>query len=149
MIIRSIRKILRRNVTLKCLDGTTIEQIESKYLGVIIILITTSSGGTLWLYVEEDREKISFLNRIGRDISGYARCVVYKSIIALWILCYDVSKCGWNSIDKTASSTELRHASYIAMWQIYESGKNVASVAVYVVYETETILQCVYLFLKW
>jgi len=37
IIIRSIRKILRRNVTLKCLDGTTIEQVEStKYLGVII-----------------------------------------------------------------------------------------------------------------
>jgi len=37
MIIRSIKKILRRNVTLKCIDGTTIEQVEStKYLGVII-----------------------------------------------------------------------------------------------------------------
>jgi len=37
MIIRSIIKILRRNVTLKCLDGTTIEQVEStKYLGIII-----------------------------------------------------------------------------------------------------------------
>jgi len=37
MIIRSIRKILRRNVILKYLDGTTIEQVEStKYLGVII-----------------------------------------------------------------------------------------------------------------
>jgi len=37
MIIRNIRKIFRRNVTLKCLDGTTIEQVEStKYLGVII-----------------------------------------------------------------------------------------------------------------
>jgi len=37
MIIRSIRKILRKNVTLKCIDGTTIEQVESnKYLGVII-----------------------------------------------------------------------------------------------------------------
>jgi len=37
MIIRSIKKIFRRNVTLKCLDGTTIEQVENiKYLGVII-----------------------------------------------------------------------------------------------------------------
>jgi len=37
IIIRSIRKRFRRNVTLKCLDGTIIEQVEStKYLGVII-----------------------------------------------------------------------------------------------------------------
>jgi len=115
MIIRSIKKILRRNVTLKCIDGTTIEQIEStKYLGVII-------DNKLWVeehcdYIEENREKISFLNRIGRDISGYAKCIVYKSIIAtLWIL-YDISKYGWNSTDKTASSTEPSHASYIAMW---------------------------------
>jgi len=65
--------------------------------------------------------------------------------VTLWILCYDISN-GWNSTDKTASSTEPSHASYIAMWEVYKGGKNVASIAVYVS-ETEAILQvCIFVF---
>jgi len=82
MIIRSIRKILKRNVTLKCLDGTTIKQVESiKYLGVIIDNKLRVEERCNYM-MKKIRKKNSFLNRIGRDISGYARCVVYKSIIA-------------------------------------------------------------------
>lgn len=37
MVLRSIRKELKRNIVLKCLDGTEIERVESiKYLGIII-----------------------------------------------------------------------------------------------------------------
>lgn len=37
MIIRSIRKELKRNVKLKCMDGTVIERVEKiKYLGIVI-----------------------------------------------------------------------------------------------------------------
>jgi len=49
------RKILRRNVTLKCLDGMTIEQIESTK-GVII---DNKRVEKYWLYVEENKGKKS------------------------------------------------------------------------------------------
>lgn len=38
MVIRSARKEISANVTVRCFDGTVIEQVEKmKYLGVIII----------------------------------------------------------------------------------------------------------------
>lgn len=37
MIITSVRKQLRKGVTLRCLDGSMIERVEKiKYLGIII-----------------------------------------------------------------------------------------------------------------
>jgi len=37
MIVTSIRKELKGNIVLKCLDGTEIERVEiMKYLGIII-----------------------------------------------------------------------------------------------------------------
>jgi len=80
-IIRSIRKILRKNVTLKCLDGASIEQVENtKYRGVIIDNKLRVEKHCDYM-LKKIGKKISFLNRIGKDISEYARCVVYKSII--------------------------------------------------------------------
>lgn len=82
MIIRSIRKELRRNITLKCLDGTVIERVENtKYLGVIIDSKLRFEDHCDYI-LKKIGKKISFLNRIGKDISGYTRCIVYKSIIA-------------------------------------------------------------------
>jgi len=60
-------------------------------------------------------KKISFLNRIGRDISGYARCVVYESIIAPHFEYCVTMLASMSETDKTVSSTEPSHASYIAM----------------------------------
>src|SRR5436190_4025821 len=82
MLIRSVRKELKKIITLKCIDGTVIERVENiKYLGVAI-------DSKLWFeehcdyMLKKIGKKISFLNRIGNDISGYTRCIVYKSIIA-------------------------------------------------------------------
>lgn len=37
MIVRSVRKELKANITVKCMDGTPLEQVEKiKYLGVVI-----------------------------------------------------------------------------------------------------------------
>lgn len=54
------------------MDGTPIEQVEKiKYFGI-----------TLRLYVEENRQKTSFLNRLGNSLSVYSRYTIYKAIIA-------------------------------------------------------------------
>lgn len=82
MIIRSVRKELRRDIELKCYDGTAIERVEFiKYLGVIIDSKLRFEEHCDYM-LKKIGKKISFLNRIGRDISGYTRCIVYKSIIA-------------------------------------------------------------------
>lgn len=82
MIIRSVRKVLNRNVIFKCLDSTEIERVEKiKYLGIIIDDRLRFEEHCDYM-LKKIGEKISFLNRIGKDISGYTRCIVYKSIIA-------------------------------------------------------------------
>lgn len=82
MIIKSVRKELKRNITVKCLDGTMIERVENiKYLGVVIDSGLRFEGHCDYV-LKKIGKKVSFLNRIGNDITGYARCTVYKTIIA-------------------------------------------------------------------
>ena len=82
MIVRSIRKELRGNVTLKCLDGTEIERVETmKYLGVMIDDRLRFSDHCDYM-LKKIGKKTSFLNRIGSSILAYTRCTVYKTIIA-------------------------------------------------------------------
>lgn len=82
MIITSVRKQLRRGVTLRCLDGSTIERVEKiKYLGVIIDSKLRFEDHCDYM-LKKVGKKVSFLNRIGGDISCYTRCIIYKAIIA-------------------------------------------------------------------
>lgn len=82
MIVRSIRKELRGNITLKCLDGTEIERVEiMKYLGIIIDDRLRFKDHCDYM-LKKIGKKTSFLNRIGNYISAYTRCIVYKTIIA-------------------------------------------------------------------
>lgn len=82
MVIRSARKELKKKITLKCLDGTEIERVETiKYLGIIIDSKLRLEDHCDYM-LKKVGKKISFLNRIGNDISSYTRCTVYKSIIA-------------------------------------------------------------------
>lgn len=82
MIVRSIRKELRGDTTVKCLDGNEIERVEvMKYLGVIIDDRLRFSDHCNYM-LKKIGKKISFLNRIGNDISAYTRCIIYKTIIA-------------------------------------------------------------------
>jgi len=73
-IVRSIRKELRSNIILKCLDGIEIDRVETmKYLGIII-------DDRLWFQdhcdymLKKISKKTSFLNRViisGNYISVY------------------------------------------------------------------------------
>lgn len=82
MIVRSIRKELRGNITLKCLDGTEIERVERmKYLGIIIDDRLRFKDHCDYM-LKKIGKKVSFLNRIGNYISAYTRCIIYKTIIA-------------------------------------------------------------------
>lgn len=82
MIIRSIRKELNGNIVLKCRDGTEIGRVEiMKYLGIIIDDRLRFKDHCNYM-LKKIGKKISFLNRIGKFISMYARCTVYKSITA-------------------------------------------------------------------
>lgn len=84
MLIKSVRKELKRNTVLKCLDGTVIERVEKiKYLGVIIDGKLRFEDHCDYM-IKKIGKKISFLNRIGGDISdNFMLCYsdVYKSII--------------------------------------------------------------------
>jgi len=82
MIVRSIRKELRGNITLKCLDGIEIERVETmKYLGIIIDDKLRFKAHCDYM-LKKIGKKTSFLNRIGNFISAYTRCIIYKTIIA-------------------------------------------------------------------
>lgn len=82
MVLRSIRKELRGNIVLKCLDGTEIERVEIiKYLGIIIDDKLRFKDHCDYM-LKKIGKKTGFLNRIGNYISAYTRCIIYKSIIA-------------------------------------------------------------------
>lgn len=82
MIVRSIRKELKGNITVKCLDGTVIERVEvMKYLGVMIDDRLRFNDHCDYI-LKKIGKKISFLNRVGNYISTYTRCIIYKTIIA-------------------------------------------------------------------
>lgn len=82
MIVRSVRKELRGNIVLKCMDGTELERVEvMKYLGVMIDDKIRFKDHCEYI-LKKIGKKTSFLNRIGQYISAYTRCVVYKAIIA-------------------------------------------------------------------
>lgn len=82
MIIKSVRKKLKGNIIVKCLDGTMIERVENtKYLGVIIDSGLRFEDHCDYV-LKKIGKKVSFLNKIGNDITGYARCTVCKTIIA-------------------------------------------------------------------
>jgi len=62
MIIRSVRKEQRGNITLKCSDGMELERVDKmKYLSVIMI---SSNLKTTAIMLKEIGKKTSFLNRI-------------------------------------------------------------------------------------
>lgn len=82
MVLRSIRKELKGNIVLKCLDGTEIERVEViKYLGIIIDDKLRFKDHCDYM-LKKIGKKTGFLNRIGNYISAYTRCIIYKSIIA-------------------------------------------------------------------
>jgi len=82
MIIRSVRKEQRGNITLKCSDGMELERVDKiKYLGVIIDDKLQFKDHCDYM-LKKIGKKTSFLNRIGSFVSPYTRCIVYKSIIA-------------------------------------------------------------------
>lgn len=82
MIVRSIRKEIKTDIIVKSLDGTIIERVEiTKHLGVMIDSKLRWDNHCDYM-LKKIGKKISFLNRIGNDISVYTRCTVYKSIIA-------------------------------------------------------------------
>lgn len=82
MIVKSIRKEQRGNITVKCLDGTEIERVEiMKYLGIIIDDRLRFKDHCDYM-LKKIGKKTSFLNRIGNYISAYTRCIIYKTIIA-------------------------------------------------------------------
>lgn len=82
MLVRSIRKELRGNTIVRCLNGNEIERVEiMKYLGVMIDDRLRFSGHCDYM-LKKIGKKISFLNRIGNFISAYTRCTIYKTIIA-------------------------------------------------------------------
>jgi len=75
MVVRSVRKELRSNITLKYLDGTEIERVEiMKYLGIIIDRFRFEDHCDYML--KKISKKTSFLNRIGNFISAYTRCII-------------------------------------------------------------------------
>jgi len=64
MIVRSIRKELRGNIIVKCLNGIEIERVKTmKYLGIIIDDRLRFQNHCN--YIKENRKKTSFYNRIG------------------------------------------------------------------------------------
>lgn len=82
MIVRSVRKEQRGNIKLRCYDGNVIERVDKiKHLGVIIDDRLQFKDHCDYM-LKKIGKKTSFLNRIGNFISAYARCTVYKSIIA-------------------------------------------------------------------
>jgi len=82
MIVRSIRKEVRGNIILKCLDGIEIERVETmKYLGIIIDDRLRFQDQCDYM-LKKIGKKVSFLNRVGNYISIYTRCIIYKTIIA-------------------------------------------------------------------
>jgi len=65
MIIKSVRKVQRGNIALKCADGTLIQRVESiKYLGVVIDDTLRFADHCNYI-LKKVGKKISFLNRIG------------------------------------------------------------------------------------
>jgi len=82
MIVRGIRKEQRGKIVPRCADGTQIERVEvMKYLGIIIDDRLRFTDHCDYVFKKIDK-KISFLNRIGKSITMYVRCLIYKSIIA-------------------------------------------------------------------
>lgn len=82
MVVRSVRRELRANITVKCMDGTPIEQVDKiKYLGVIIDSKLRLEEHCDYM-LKKIGKKTSFLNRLGNSLSVYSRCIVYKAIIA-------------------------------------------------------------------
>jgi len=69
VIVKSIRKELRGNIILKCLDGTEIERVKMmKYLGIIIDDILRFKDDYMLKKIEK---KISFLNRTSYFIYNF------------------------------------------------------------------------------
>lgn len=82
MVVRSMRRELKANITVKCIEGTPIEQVERiKYLGVIIDSKLRLDEHCDYM-LKKIGKKTSFLNRIGNSLSAYSRCIIYKTIIA-------------------------------------------------------------------
>jgi len=69
-------------IILRCVDGIQIERVEvMKDLGIIIDDRQRFTDHCDYI-LKKICKKISFLNRIGKSITIYARCLIYKSIIA-------------------------------------------------------------------
>lgn len=82
MIIRSVRKELKGNIVLKCMDGTELQRVQMmKYLGIMIDDKLRFKDHCEYM-LKKIGKKTSFLNRIGQYVSIYTRCVIYKTIIA-------------------------------------------------------------------
>ena len=81
-IDRIVRKEMKGNIVLKCVDGTELERVKiMKYLGIIIDDKLRFKDHCEYMLRKIDK-KTSFLNGIGQYVSVYTRCAIYKMIIA-------------------------------------------------------------------
>lgn len=82
MIIKGVRREQKGRIALKSLDGVELERVEIIiYLGVIIDDKLSFRNHCEYM-IKKIGKKTSYLNRIGNYISVYARCTIYKTIIA-------------------------------------------------------------------
>jgi len=80
MLIRSVRKELKESTILKC-SGVEIERIEkTKYLGIIIDSKLRFEDHCEYM-LKKIGKKVSFLNRIGNDVSVYTRYIQFISLL--------------------------------------------------------------------
>jgi len=82
MIGRGIRKEQRGEIILRCADEIQIERVEvKKYLGNITDDRLQFKDHCDYI-LKKIGKKISLLNIVGKYIAIYARCLIYKLIIA-------------------------------------------------------------------
>jgi len=105
IVVRSVRKELRSNITLKYLDGSEIKRVEIiKYFSIIMMI--NFDFKTIVMLKKINKKKTSFLNRIGNFISIYTRCIIYKKIVASHFeycvtLLIDMGETQLNKLQKT------------------------------------------------
>jgi len=75
IVIRNVRKELRRNIMLKSLNDSVRTYKKYYYLGVIIDSKLRFKDHCDYM-LKKIGKKISFLNRIGSDISRHARSII-------------------------------------------------------------------------
>jgi len=107
-MVRNIRKKLRGDIILKCLDKTKIDRVKiMKYLGIIIDDKLRFKNHCDYM-LKKIKKKTSSLNRIGNFISAYTRCIIYETIAHFeycTTLLIDMSETQLNKLQKVQNRT--------------------------------------------